>query len=128
MDARQYTQILDNFMIPAVTRLFGGFEYLFVHDNDPKHNSKIAKEFLANKGVNVLPFPPYSPDLNPIENLWSILNRRAGNRRSTTALDLFRVLGDKWNAIEVDILHNLVDSMPRRISAVLKNKGFPTHY
>jgi hypothetical protein len=103
MDAHQYTRILDGYMIPAVTQLFGGFEYLFVHDNDPKHKSKAACEFLKNRAVNVLPFPPYSPDLNPIENLWSILNQRASGRRSTTARELFRVISNTWNAIPVDI-------------------------
>ena len=40
---------------------------IFQQDNDPKHTSKLAKNFLADESYTLLEWPPQSPDLNPIE-------------------------------------------------------------
>ena len=41
-----------------------------MQENDPKHCSRIAKQFFEDNNVNWWRTPPESPDLNPIENLW----------------------------------------------------------
>ncbi len=52
---------------------------------DPKHTAKITKEWLQDNSVNVLEWPSQSPDLNPIEHLWSDL-KMAVHRRSPSNL------------------------------------------
>ena len=47
-----------------------GSRYLFMQDNNPKHTSKLAREFFALNGIDWWKTPGESPDLNPIENLW----------------------------------------------------------
>ena len=42
----------------------------FMQDNDPKHTSRRAAAFFAERGINWWKTPPESPDANPIENLW----------------------------------------------------------
>ena len=75
MDSRFYLKILmDNLCdvakrdFPAKKPAIG--EWHFLQDNAPMHKAKIVSTWFHNKGVSVLDFPPYSPDLNPIENLW----------------------------------------------------------
>ena len=47
-----------------------------MQDSDPKHTSRLAKEFFATNGVNWWRTPPESPDANPIGNLWHELKVR----------------------------------------------------
>ena len=64
----KYRQILIHQMRPSARRLQGD-DFVFQHDNDPKHTSHLVKNYLQNQQIEVLPWPPQIPDLNPIENL-----------------------------------------------------------
>ena len=44
---------------------------VLVMDNMKSHHAKAVKELLDSSGVRYIYLPPYSPDLNPIEKLWS---------------------------------------------------------
>jgi transposase len=128
MEQRQYHNILVRHMVPSSKRLFPEGNWIFQHDNDPKHTAKLNKKYLQSKCISVLPWPAQSPDLNPIENLWSILGFRLRNRRVTTEESLIEILQDEWSKLSRGTLENLVDSMPRRCQAVIDSKGFATKY
>ena len=128
MDKHQYHNILFAQMLPSANRLFGDSDWKFQEDNDPKHTSKLCKEFHVQHATNRIDWPAQSPDLNPIENLWSILDERCKDRRPQSREELFEILQTEWNRLPVSLLTNLVDSMPRRVAEVIKRKGFSIDY
>jgi hypothetical protein len=128
MDMNVFHDLLGNVMLPSADMLFGGENYLFQQDNDPKHTAIINKGFLEDMNIPTLWWPAQSPDLNPIENLWSILDQRLKHRDVNTAEQLFNVLQTAWEGLPVQLLEDLVDSMPRRCAAVIESKGWPTTY
>ncbi len=129
MTGEMYTEILDTVFYPEARRLYGNQKFILVEDNDPKHTSIVAKEQKATHRVNRLDWPAQSPDLNPIENLWSILDRRCGMRRSNSDKQLFEILTDAWEALPFDLLQHLVDGMPKRLMECQKDSnGRQTKY
>ena len=111
-------------MYPSARDLFEG-DFIFQQDNDPKHRANIVKKYMANKGLNVMEWPSYSPDLNPIENLWSLFGRQMADRKPSNEDELFDILMHGWNQISTDLLRSLVQSMPRRCQAVIDSRGYP---
>ena len=99
--------------------------FIFQHDNDPKHTSKVAQKYLRNANIVFLDWPSQSPDLNPIEHLWNIVKNKLDNlpQRPSSLDNLFEVAKREWGNLSVESLQTLIDSMPDRIQAVIKAKG-----
>lgn len=128
MDRFVYLDILKSKLRESVTALGLGNDFIFQQDNDPKHTSHVVKEWLLQNVPNQLPHPPQSPDLNPIEHLWEELERRIRKHHITGKASLKARLLEEWTQIGAETTKCLVDSMPRRMEAVLKAKGNPTKY
>ena len=47
-----------------------------MQDNTPCHTAKSAKTFLSKEDVTVMEWPAQNPDMNPIKNVWKLLNER----------------------------------------------------
>ena len=86
------------------------------------------KSFLSKKQIELLEWPAQSPDLNPIEHLWAILDKKCGTRCLKRKEDLKIMLQEAWADIDSDTTKKLVESMPCRLAEVIKAKGGPTRY
>ena len=78
--------------------------------------------------MSVLGWPSQSPDLNPIKNLWSYVDRQLQERNLKNEDELFNIIKQCWESLNVEILTALVESMPRRCLAVIESNGMPTKY
>lgn len=121
-----YHSILQRHAIPSGTRLIGP-KFVFQQDNDPKHTSRLCKNYLANKEnanvLQIMQWPPQSPDLNPIELLWDELDRKAREMQPTSAKHLWECLQNAWEAIPQSCLSKLTARMVHVCRAVIKAKG-----
>lgn len=121
MDGKFYVEILEKHL-PEVRSMLRG-RWRLQQDNDLKHTSRIAKEFLANNVPEVMDWPSNSPDLNPIENLWAIIKRNVELRMPKNLSELEQFLEEEWGNIPDSLLINLVNSMPRRCREVIEKNG-----
>ncbi len=123
-----YQEVLEHFMLPAADQLYGDADFIFQQDLVPAHSAKATSTWFKDHGIPVLNWPANSPDLNPIENLWGIVKRKMRYARPNNAEELKATIRATWALITPEQCHRLIDSMPRRIAAVIQAKGAPTKY
>jgi len=107
--------------------------FLFMQDNASCHKAQEVLDFLAEYQVPVIQWPAQSPDLNPIENLWTefkaAFHKRfmeLFNHPSKSLEARYRyaeVLNEVWYTIGQDLVDRLIESMPRRVQAVIEAHG-----
>ena len=85
---------------------------------------------MEDNGINVLDWPPQSPDLTPIEHLWNHSKKVLAKypRQTKGEWEIWDRVAEVWNNIDPEVCQNLIESMPRRIQAVIKAKGGHTKY
>ncbi len=122
----KYREILIHHAIPSGRRLLGS-KFILEQDNDPKHTANFIKNYLKHKeeqGVlEVMVWPPQSPNLNIIESVRDYMKRLKDLRWPTCTKDLWLVLQDIWNNFSAKFLQKLCASIPRRTDAVSKAEG-----
>lgn len=77
---------------------------------------------------HMLVTPPQSPDINPIEHLWAIIEKELQKFNITSKTSLKDKILEVWSSISPSITENLVKSMHNRLQDVIRAKGGPTKY
>ncbi len=101
-------------MLPSADKLYGDADLIFKQDLAPTHTAKGTKNWFNDNDVTVLDWPANSPDLNPIENLWSIVKRKMRDTRPNKqglkyftlyAINLYHVLVSEK---DIDLFHDIL--------------------
>ncbi|UYV65016.1 hypothetical protein LAZ67_3002826 [Cordylochernes scorpioides] len=116
MTAQRY---VDDVLRPVTLPYLQGVpNALYQQDNARPHTAHISQQALQN--VQMLPWPPYSPDLSPIEHVWDIIGRRLHALPQPRSEDeLWKMVEREWRAIPQDAIRTLIDSLPRRVAACI---------
>jgi hypothetical protein len=131
MNAIQYTDILSHSFLGSLDdHGKKPRNIVFQQDNDSKHTSKLAKQWFRDHDIKVLPWPACSPDQSIIEHCWDYVDDRVRELevKPRNLDELWDVLQAEWEKIPLSFIRKLYDSIPRRINAVLCNKGSYTKY
>ncbi len=72
---------------------------MLVHDNDPKHRSKIVADWIHSKQIEKWPSPPHSPDLNPLEQVCLFIQRELQKTASRNLQELRNKIIEIWDLI-----------------------------
>src|SRR3954469_10559809 len=131
MNAMKLHHILGTHLIESAELHFDiehAKHWWFLQDNALQHKSVLVRIWLFNNGIQCIDFPPYSPDLNPIENLWADLARRVEEFQCETMEELQDIVAEEWKKTDKELLRSLVRSMPERCQAVIDAKGDHTSF
>ncbi len=82
----------------------------------------------ASGRLRTMCWPPQSPDLNPIEQIWELLKSMVNKNSRSSKDNLWRCVQDVWNKISPSILKKYIDTMPKRLLAVIEDGGGHTKY
>ncbi len=115
MDSNVYCDILKQKMMPSLQKQFSNIT------TTPNTPALLLK-------VKVMEWLSMSPDLNPVKHMWGILKRKVKKHNVSNIQQLRDVIMEAWKRIPAKTCAALVNSMNRRIKAVLDNNGAPTKY
>ena len=123
MNAAFYKSVMEEVMVSYYHSLFG--HNIFQQDGARYHTARSILSFLEGQGVEVMKWPPQSSNLNPIEPVWNMLNKRIDQKMKDTHSyqELKRVVQEKWKKLNVRKIISSIDSMPSHYKNVIKNKG-----
>jgi len=129
LNAIRYQEEILNDVDVVCNRLVGdGRPYIFMHGGAQAHRAATTRAFLEAKGVRVLPWCGNSPDLNPIENLWAMVQRSVNRARVRNRHELIDAIRTAFAEVSIAYMYALYRSLSRRLRAVLRARGRNTQY
>lgn len=119
------------YILPHIRDFMSEHPHLsFMQDGAPGHGAQATQNKIREYGINMIYWPPYSPDLNPIEMVWNwikdFIQANFPDRMSISELRI--ALQEAWDAVPEDFLIELLESMPERCKAVIEAGGGHTRF
>ncbi|CAF4569052.1 unnamed protein product, partial [Rotaria magnacalcarata] len=130
LNSDKYIEILEN-NLPNVFENFSSEQSkknLYQQDNARPHTSAKTSKYFKKKHIKLIPWSARSPDLNIIENIWSIVDQKLLKCSISNMGQLEEALKTVWAEISKDVTRKLFQSIPTRLRQVINNKGYACCY
>ena len=128
VSVENYVRALSENLLDCVENIFGDRNrpFLFQHANAIAHTARRTVAWLEQQDLSTIQWSSQSPDLNMIELVWDFMGREIVGVMPVTRNDLTWVqLHKSWLNITVPYLHNLHNSLPRKVRAIIRGAGLP---
>jgi transposase len=122
VDTDYYNEIM-NEVIQACNIVYSNYTWQFQQDNATAHVSEDTLSFLDKAEVKVLKHPPQSPDLNPIELVWSNLKHRVEKLAPKNNKELQDFTKQAWDSIPDDTIRNYIRGLKKVMLEVKRADG-----
>lgn len=134
--AEEHLAVVETTFLPEGRRIFshqGISSWVLQQDNDPAHKAAqatISKWNSQHKSSIslLLNWPPNSPDLNPIENIWAWMDAKLDALGCKTFEEYQQAVANTLKAVPSSMIANLFNSMPKRMEEVIRLGGDKTRY
>ena len=115
-------------VLEPIVRLYAaavGPTFVLMDDNARPHRADIVDDYLESEGIARMAWPAYSPDLNPIENLWDALGRAVSSRfpPRATLIELETAVQEEWRLLNSAVVDHLIESMVTRCKLCIQMRG-----
>jgi transposase len=126
LNAEGYQDILKGTLLPRAKTVFKkercGWE--LQQDKATPHTAKSTMEFLERNGIAVVKdWPTKGDDINPMENLWAILDEKLEEKNFRSQNSMENAVRQIWHDLDNQLLQNLVNSVPNRLGKIVRAKG-----
>jgi len=130
--AKEFQQVMQKHLVPQAKRIMRAHNQgppVFLLDGAPVHTAAATRNFMSARHIECLQgWPPNSPDLNPIENVWAWLQRKLAAQEPSTGAAIWRVAQQVWETLTPDMCSNYMCSFTDRLQACASNDGGHTDY
>ncbi|KAL4467288.1 hypothetical protein ABPG72_009087 [Tetrahymena utriculariae] len=124
-----YQDILSEVIIPFAKKhyrygLKNQKNWWFQQDNAAAHTAKSTKQWLAEKNFQLFSHPPCSPDLNPIESVWSYIKIQLRNENKRFKREeLITRIQEIWDDLDLELIKKIIDHTKTQYENVIANNG-----
>jgi transposase len=118
--SKRYCEILGEHLLPV----YPNQRFKLLQDNAKAHIAKNTIDWCKEYGITLLPdYPPYSPELNPIELVWSRMTQLVNGQSPTSPEELHNAIEHAWNDISQSYIQSLIDRLPSVLTKITENNG-----
>ena len=128
MKKELFVSILEGTLLPFIEKVYPE-DHKFMMDNDPKHTSGYAAEWMRRNSINWWKTPAESPVLNPIENLWHKLKEYIRREiKPKTKDELVTGIVKFWETVDTAKCQKYIGHLNKVIPQVIQVEGAATGY
>jgi hypothetical protein len=130
--AEEFQEVLWEELQPDAEGIFsaaGVQDWVYLLDGASPHTARSTADFMCDKGIRIIAdWPPYSPDLNPIENAWAWLKQQLYAQQYASLEAMWEAAQAIWASMPLSMCQNLMNSIATRKAVCIARGGGHTGY